>query len=103
MSIMRGQFEDWAWREYGQILWWDMNHSDVFRRNGESYLTEFLSVRWEAWKASREAVIVPMPYVRSYPITEASSDVDYYMDEGRHEMKALCRQAIEAQGLQVKS
>lgn len=57
---------------------------------------------WDAWQASRAAVVVQLPYVRSYPIQEASSDVDWYLDEGRHEMKLLCRDAIEAAGLKVQ-
>lgn len=55
------------------------------------------------WQASRESLVVELPFVHSYPAHEASSDVDYYIDEGKHEMRGECRKAIESLGLRVKS
>lgn len=91
---MREQFESWAWREYGQLLWWDMNYSEVFRRSGESYFNEFLSVRWEAWQASREALMVELTAEYELPPT---MDMKALVTSIRQQDIAT----IEAQGLKV--
>lgn len=89
------QFEAWA-RSKGL----DLEYRNI-PGVGQFYECPRTLLALEAWQASREAVVVELPYVRSYPANEAASDVDYYLDEGRHDMKTECRKAIEAQGLKV--
>lgn len=58
---------------------------------------------WWGWQASRESLVIELPYVASYPANEASSDQDYYLDEAKSDMRHQCRKAIEAAGLKVRS
>lgn len=100
-DISREQFEAWAWREYGQLLWWDMSYSEVFRRDGESYMTEFLSVRWEAWQASREAVVVELPEKSGDGRGHCSTEPYEHYGDGWDECLENAVALIEAQGLRV--
>ncbi|HBO9868986.1 TPA: hypothetical protein L5G00_002779 [Pseudomonas aeruginosa] len=64
MPDMREEFEAWVWDIYEETLWFDMNREFVLKRNGDEYFGNFLNDRWEAWKASRAALMkdyVPMP------------------------------------------
>ena len=49
----REEFEYWVWATFQEQFWWDLEPSQVFKRCGDTYLTEFLRVRWEAWQAAR--------------------------------------------------
>lgn len=95
---MREQFESWYLDKHcGGI-----DRVRTCSNAPDTYYYTDTQTKWVAWQASREAVVVELPYVRSYPANEAASDVDYYIDEGRHDMKAELRKAVEAQGLKVE-
>lgn len=58
---------------------------------------------WLGWQASRESLVIELPYVHGYPANEAASDQDYYIDQAKADMRHQCRKAIESLGLKVKS
>lgn len=55
-----------------------------------------------AWQASREYLVIELPYVHSCAPSEASSDQDYYLDEAKSDMHHQCRAAIHAAGVKYK-
>lgn len=57
---------------------------------------------WWAWQASRECLVIELPYVHSCEPSEASSDQDYYLDEAKIDMRHQCRAAIHAAGVKTK-
>jgi hypothetical protein len=55
------------------------------------------------WLASRRELVIELPRSpRAYPPNEASSDVDYWIDEAKWDMWAGCKRAIEAAGVTVR-
>jgi hypothetical protein len=72
-------------------------------QEGEERSIHFLEwCAWkEAWKASRAALCVELPFVRCYAPNEASSDVDYWIDEAHAIGVRECRSAIESTGVRT--
>lgn len=93
---MREEFENWIWDKFGKDYWLDTSSVDVFIRRGEGYLTEFLNVRWEAWQASRAALVVQLPKVI------IDDDMNKAEWEAARDMRERCEEAIQAAGVQVK-
>ena len=57
---------------------------------------------WEGFNLALDAVEIELPRLRAYPPSEASSDVDYWIDEAKWETLSRCRAAIEQTGLGLK-
>lgn len=76
--------------------WWDRQpHREQF----EDVKDQMRNV----WLASRREAFIELPRPpRAYPPNEASSDVDYWVDEAKWDMWAGCKRAIEAAGVTVK-
>lgn len=107
---MREQFEAWAIEDAASI-----GRTLKFERGGDWYLGsdhQQMNLGWAAWQASRAAVVV-LPKVvgfegaydslRDHELCPRMSDLD-----DAEEIFSLCRrieiqEAIEAQGLKVKS
>ncbi|ROM29318.1 hypothetical protein BK645_10130 [Pseudomonas protegens] len=86
---MREEFEEWAWKRFGDVFWYGIERAHVFMRSGDRYHTEFLNTRWESWQASRESMVVELP-----------KDHEFHSPSG---MRRGCREALESLGLRVKS
>lgn len=67
-------------------------------RSAEGYRDSSVDAYWHFWKASREAVVVPLPDT-SEMAQRAAAGNEY--SAIRIEQQARCRAAIEAQGLRV--
>ncbi|WKL69403.1 hypothetical protein Q1Z72_12380 [Pseudomonas qingdaonensis] len=85
---MREQFEAWHSAKSG----WEPRHYD-FYWNETYYEDEDFQCAWEAWQASREAVMVELPPKWN---SETNSNMQWW-DQGIED----ARMAIEAQGLKV--
>lgn len=83
---MREQFEAWI-SSYIGSTWLKRNEHQM-----DEYLDENAQFMWEAWQASREAVVMELPSLQCLRVNE----YDY------QEAREQCRRAIEAQGLRVK-
>lgn len=84
---IREQFEAWHSAKSG----WEPRHYD-FYWNETYYEDEDFQLAWEAWQASREAVVIELPCDRSF----SASDDPWFVRE-------QCKGAIEDQGLKVAS
>lgn len=85
---MREQFEAWVLSEYPNQ---SLERFNPLHGVTEGEYTGFTVQHcWQAWQASREAVVVELPKFDDYP---ASIERD---------MRESLRAAIEAQGLKVK-
>lgn len=84
---MREEFEAWAdslaFRAYP--LEWDEEQS--------LYCNQKANIAWQAWKASRESLVVELPSSWA-PVS--------YEDEIRNEMRGACEDAIHAAGVKTK-
>ena len=80
---MREQFEAWVLREFPE--------QSLARFTTGEYQGFTVEHCWQAWKASRETVVVTLPRITGHEY-DPLADADYR--EG-------CREAIEAQGLKV--
>ena len=100
-EAMRAEFEAWCCEadDGPQVdpMW--MAHFDPATNE---YALDQIQRDWRTWQASREALVIELPFVRMYPPNEASSDVDYWIDEAKANMHYACRTAIEATGARVK-
>ena len=89
---MREQFEQWAKGRYSWHLHDDARDPEertLASWNGETYGNRIVEGMWQAWQASREAVVVELPS----PSGIAADGMGAF---------AACRHAIEAQGLKVE-
>ncbi|TDJ77272.1 hypothetical protein E2H86_08805 [Pseudomonas putida] len=111
---MREQFETWARQRYNWHLQEDARDPEdktLSSWDGHKYGNRVVEGMWQAWQASREAVVVELPKVvgfegaydshRHHEFVPSMSDV-----EDADEIFGLCRrveakEAIEAQGLKV--
>lgn len=91
---MREEFEAWSMKEYPGTL--------LARASTGGYRNLYVQMCWLGWKASRESLVIELPYVHGYPANEAASDQDYYIDQAKADMRHQCRKSIEAAGLKVK-
>ena len=114
-DVSREQFEQWAKNRYSWHLHDDARDPEertLVSWNGDAYGNRIVEGMWQAWQASREAVVVELPKVvgfegaydshRHHEFVPSMSDV-----EDADEIFGLCRrveakEAIEAQGLKVK-
>lgn len=85
-ELMRQGFEAYAAGHY--LLCEKASHRDEHQL--DEYLDSDMQMAWEAWLASREAVVVELP--------QPFEGDDFTMYDGKE-----IRAAIEAQGLKVKS
>ena len=93
---MREEFEAWCpippgcvfhEGKYGFWLVWDESGEPEFSTG-----MGFTQTKWEAWQASRSAVVIELPAIRAEDYCPLSNVA--YREE--------CREAIEAAGLKVK-
>ena len=88
MDKMREEFEAW----YGE----QFKYSDKkLTRHGETYLSPFVGGLWSAWKASRAALCVELPYDETYEV-EDDFDVGYF------EAVSFYNQQLENLGVTLK-
>ena len=102
---IREQFEQWAKDRYSWHLHDDARDPEdrtLASWNGETYGNRIVEGMWQAWQASREAVVVELP-AKAEPFEAELSATPIYTlkGEGRNAAIAECRAAIEAQGLKV--
>ncbi|MEX5363469.1 hypothetical protein WCE03_16760 [Pseudomonas guariconensis] len=92
---MREQFEQWAKDRYSWHLHDDARDPEdrtLASWNGETYGNRIVEGMWQAWQASREAVVVELP----------DRDVEQCAYSlGFNSCLKQSRAAIEAQGLKV--
>ena len=67
-------------------------------RRGDTYSTSTLHFAWWAWKASRAAIEVELPALRSITMGRRENEHDSGFNAGVE----LCIDAIESLGLKVK-
>lgn len=94
---MREQFEQWAKDRYSWHLHDDARDPEdrtLASWNGETYGNRIVEGMWQAWQASREAVVVELP-------REPYQSQGLYQPTYGAALKD-CRDAIEAQGLKVE-
>lgn len=84
---MREEFEAWVWNKYRDVFWYDIDREHVLKPCKDGYQTEFLSVRWESWQASRAAIEVDLSELENLDSCDANE---------------VCKLAIESLGLKVK-
>lgn len=87
---MREQFEAWI-SSYIGSTWLGRNDHQM-----DEYIDENAQFMWEAWQASREAVVVELPEVQSDMIDQVGGE-----QEVRYYPQMALITAIEAQGLKV--
>lgn len=110
---MREQFEQWAKDRYSWHLHDDARDPQertLATWNGDAYGNRIVEGMWQAWQASREAVVVelqepdlPEAYIDE-PVDRESEEFRYLEARhgAQHQTYRKCRQAIEAQGLKVE-
>ncbi|WP_448693542.1 hypothetical protein [Pseudomonas rhizophila] len=86
---IREEFEAWHGDQYGYFRL-DVPHCQL---------------RWEAWQASREAMVIELPPVPEIPEEPEDAIDDSHMDVYHSSvgMRHACSKFIEAAGLKVKS
>lgn len=94
-DISREQFQKWHSTKHG---WPTSNYE--FYWNDNYYEDEDFQLAWDAWQASREAVVVELPPKIS---AHNTSESGWVRPEAEHYDEAIddCREAIEFQGLKV--
>lgn len=95
---MREQFEAWAITSAYLGL-----SDECMERWEDGYVGPELHAAWEAWPASREAVVVGLPPAPAKPEDPEFALGDSHMDayNAAVRMRDACVKAIEAQGLKV--
>jgi hypothetical protein len=78
------------------VTWSDETNSYI----GQNFW--LVDYAWEAFNAALDCVEIELPRLRAYPPNEASSDVDYWIDEAKWETLSKCRGAITATNLGLK-
>jgi hypothetical protein len=96
---MREEFEAWVKRG------WPAQSLSQF--NDGEYQGFTVQHCWDAWKASRESLVIELPPVREEPDTDGDGISEgktaaWNIWVGDKLAKAECREAIEAAGLKVK-
>lgn len=95
---MREQFEQWAKDRYSWHLHDDARDPEdrtLASWNGETYGNRIVEGMWQAWQASRAAVVVELP--KAY---ESAPPYASYQG-GWNDMRVEVVDAIEAAGLKV--
>lgn len=96
---MREQFESWLSKKYGKhmVSTWDA-HSKDYNQLG-------CTIAFEAWKASRETMVVELPPPYPEPEEPEFALDDSHMDayHAAKGMRHACAKAIEAAGVKVTS
>lgn len=102
-DISREQFQKWHSTKHG----WPISNYE-FYWNDNYYEDEDFQLAWDAWQASREAVVVELPSACTYEgLTEhLGSVIELTYEAPEHDPVGLARlpdvrAAIEAQGLKV--
>lgn len=90
MSNSREKFEIWFLKE---AKWY--GNKDCLDFDGDEYTDGNVQLAFDAWKASREAVVVELP--EHHPMANTAGD----MARGIREATKVFKAAIEAQGLKV--
>ncbi|KAF4559218.1 MULTISPECIES: hypothetical protein [Pseudomonas] len=96
-SKMRDTYEAWAIQDAASV-----GRDLVIDREGDWYIgkdAQFLNLGWASWQASREAVVVELPELRSVPDRDCWSRTNGL---GFNNALKEARQVIEAQGLKVE-
>ncbi|HEN8798254.1 hypothetical protein [Pseudomonas sp. NFX1] len=86
---MREQFEQWAKDRYSWHLHDDARDPEertLASWNGETYGNRIVEGMWQAWQASREAVVVEIEHIRS----EAKRQEDGLKEMLRRQNKQIC-------------
>ena len=111
---MREQFEQWAKDRYSWHLHDDARDPEdrtLASWDGEIYGNRIVEGMWQAWQASREAVVVELPEPETLDVDcDESLEMEpeeYEVLEASHGARwsehSRLKKAIEAQGLKVKS
>ncbi|WP_122252638.1 hypothetical protein [Pseudomonas savastanoi] len=99
---MREEFEAWANGRYGWEIhdqYRDESERTLSTWNGERYDNRIVEGMWQAWQASREALVIELPEERA-----ARGYGEQVADAlGFNDGISYCRDAIEAAGVKVKS
>lgn len=96
---MREEFEEWVWNKYRDVFWYELDRAHVFKPYKEGFQTEFLNVRWEAWQASRAAIVIQTPE-ESWAdggCNDDGDDIGWFQIESSDWISA-----IEAAGIRIK-
>ncbi|APE99616.1 hypothetical protein [Pseudomonas putida] len=94
---MREQFEAWVSSEYPNQ---SLERFNPLHGVTEGEYTGFTVQHcWQAWQASREAVVVDLP---SEDTCRTSTSKEEAVQEAYNHALGECRAAIEAQGLKVE-
>ncbi|KQQ62953.1 hypothetical protein ASF66_00950 [Pseudomonas sp. Leaf129] len=88
---MREEFESWHKTEVANFV-------AAGQMQAARVLSEFKQTALAIWEASRAAVVVELPAVREIQYGRCGNEYDSGVNFGVE----LCREAIEAAGLQVK-
>lgn len=88
---MRAEFEEWAIREY-----WLAECALARKKSGE-YRDSRAAFAWEAWQASRAALVVEL---HRPPTLDDFYDIGQFA--ASRDMYYACRRAIESAGVRVK-
>lgn len=92
------EFEAWAGSEA-----FGLSPAHFAKDEAGDYINYPTQCYWLVWQASRREAFIELPRLpRAYPPNEASSDVDYWIDEAKWDMWTGCKRAIEAAGVRVK-
>ncbi|MFJ2549532.1 hypothetical protein ACIOVF_24140 [Pseudomonas sp. NPDC087612] len=98
---MREQFEQWAKDRYSWHLHDDARDPEdrtLASWNGDAYGNRIVEGMWQAWQASREAVVVELP---SEDTCRTSTSKEEAAQDAYNHALGECRSVIEAQGLKV--
>ncbi|WP_060489648.1 hypothetical protein [Pseudomonas sp. NBRC 111121] len=101
---MREQFEQWAKDRYSWHLHDDARDPEdrtLASWNGDAYGNRIVEGMWQAWQASRDAVVVHMPSRSSEAYREEFDDVEGGSFNEAAYIRDV-RKAIEAQGVKCK-
>lgn len=90
---MREQFEAWI-SSYIGSTWLGRNDHQM-----DEYIDENAQFMWEAWQASREAVVVELP---SEDTCRTSTSKEEAAQDAYNHALGECRSVIEAQGVKCK-
>lgn len=95
---MREEFDTWHSDQVARLL----EHGEP---TAAKVWTDFKSLLWTTWQASRAAIEVELPPSPYMPDSDPDSMSGYEIGEaqGRCDMWAACRAAIESLGLKVRT
>lgn len=87
---MRKDFEEWAVKERGYSI-------ERFEEEPRQYVENNTYIAWVAWKASRQGLVVELPY---YSFTDYDDNGQY--DYGYNTCLQDIKSALEEQGIKCK-